>query len=77
MSAQTKMKGNWQQAKGRIKEAWGELTDDEIQQAEGNWDQIVGTIREKTGESIDEIEAKLNGILDSISEPEEPTEHGR
>ena len=41
---------------GAIKENWGKLTDDEIQQAEGNYDQLVGKIQERYG--IGKAEAK-------------------
>ena len=68
MATKMKMKGHWQEAKGEIKETWGELTDDELDQAEGNWDQLVGTIRQKTGQKVEDIEQKLDGIFDSMSE---------
>lgn len=76
MTTEMKMKGNWQEAKGRMKEAWGDLTDDEMDRAEGNWDQLVGTIRQKTGEGVEEIEAKLNDIFDSVSGGQEQTSSG-
>jgi uncharacterized protein YjbJ (UPF0337 family) len=57
------LEGKWEQAKGRIKEAWGDLTDDDVTRAEGNRDQLVGTIREKTGETVEAIESKLDDIF--------------
>lgn len=51
-------------AKGRIKEAWGALTDDDVDRANGRLDQLVATIKEKTGDKADEIEAKLKDLLD-------------
>jgi uncharacterized protein YjbJ (UPF0337 family) len=57
------LEGKWQNAKGRIKEAWGSLTDDDLMRAEGNRDQLVGTIRDKTGEKIEDIESRLDDIL--------------
>lgn len=68
MTTQTKLKGHWQEAKGRVKEAWGVLTDDDIERTKGDWDQLLGVIRQKSGEGIDSIEQKLNDILDSVSE---------
>lgn len=50
------VKGNWRQMTGSVKENWGKLTDDEIQQAEGNYDQLVGKIQERYG--IEKAEAK-------------------
>ena len=61
-STKMRLEGNWQQFKGQIKDEWGDLTDDELQQTEGKWDQLVGTIKEKTGETTDAIERKLADI---------------
>lgn len=58
-----KMDGKWDQTKGRIKEAWGALTDDDLDRSEGRWETLVGTIKEKTGEGIDAVEKKLKEIL--------------
>jgi uncharacterized protein YjbJ (UPF0337 family) len=55
--------GKWDQARGRVKEAWGALTDDDIDRTEGKKDRLVGVIKEKTGESVDTIERKLRDIF--------------
>ncbi len=62
MDESTKMKweGRWGQLKGKAKQTWGDLTDDQLDVAEGNYDELVGKIKEETGESQEEIEAKLN-----------------
>lgn len=54
--------------KGRLKEAWGDLTDDDVKQAEGQWDQMIATIREKTGESIETISSKVNELIDDAQD---------
>ncbi|MHC1762701.1 MAG: CsbD family protein [Verrucomicrobiia bacterium] len=51
-----RMKGNWKQFKGKLKEKWGLLTDDELDVAEGKRDQIIGKIQEKYGIARDEAE---------------------
>jgi uncharacterized protein YjbJ (UPF0337 family) len=56
--------GKWDQARGRVKEAWGALTDDDLDRTEGKKDRLVGVIKEKTGESVDTIERKLKDIFD-------------
>lgn len=52
--------------RGRIKAAWGDLTDDDVDKADGRWDQMVATIREKTGESLETITTKINDMIDSL-----------
>jgi uncharacterized protein YjbJ (UPF0337 family) len=58
--------GKWDQVRGRVKEAWGSLTDDDLDRTEGKRDRLVGTIKEKTGEAVDTIERKLSDIFDKV-----------
>jgi len=59
-----RFEGRWDQMRGRVKEAWGSLTDDDLDRSEGKWDQLVGTIKERTGEGVDQIEQRLKRMLD-------------
>lgn len=59
-----RFEGKWDQMRGRVKETWGDLTDDELDQTEGKWEQVVGKIKEKTGESMDAIQEKLRRMTD-------------
>jgi uncharacterized protein YjbJ (UPF0337 family) len=56
-----KIKGNWNQIQGKLKEMYGDVVDDESLFAEGKADQLIGKLQEKTGKSkealIKEIEA--------------------
>lgn len=63
-----KAQGQWDQVKGRVKEAWGVLTDDDLDRTEGKFDRLVGTIKEKTGESIDAVERKLRDLIDRMEQ---------
>jgi uncharacterized protein YjbJ (UPF0337 family) len=56
--------GTWQNVRGKARETWGDLTDDELDSARGNWDQFVGTVKEKTGETADAIQRKFNEWTD-------------
>jgi uncharacterized protein YjbJ (UPF0337 family) len=51
--------GQWTQFKGRLKEQWGELTDDELEAIAGNREQLVGKLQEKHGLTKDEAERQL------------------
>jgi uncharacterized protein YjbJ (UPF0337 family) len=51
--------GAWQRVKGKIRETWGDLTDDEMEQARGNFEQFTGTVKEKTGETAEDIQRKF------------------
>ena len=68
MATDLNLEGKWDQMRGRVKEAWGTLTDDDLDRSEGKVDRLVGTIKEKTGESIDTIEAKLKQLFDKVDD---------
>ena len=53
------MKGNWKQFKGKLKEAWGDLTDDELDKYEGKRDQLAGMLQKKYGESKENVDRRL------------------
>lgn len=55
-----KIEGNWKQMTGAVKAKWGDLTDDEIQEAEGNRDVLVGKIQERYGMAKDEAERQVD-----------------
>jgi uncharacterized protein YjbJ (UPF0337 family) len=60
------LEGKWKQLRGDIKERWGKLTDDEIDQIEGRFDKFVGKIQEKYGYSEPEAEAEIKRFLNEI-----------
>lgn len=53
------VKGNWNKIKGKAKEIYGSITDDELTEYEGKYDQLVGYLQEKTGKAKDEITSQL------------------
>lgn len=53
--------GNWKQFKGKAKEQWGKLTDDDMTVIEGKRDQLVGKIQERYGYAKDQAEKKEVG----------------
>ena len=65
-SKRLEVEGKWDQGRGRVKEAWGVLTDDQLDRTEGKRDRLVGLIKERTGETASEVERKLRDIFDKI-----------
>lgn len=57
-----KMKGNWNQLKGKVKQQYGELTDDDLTYVEGKEDELLGRIQEKTGKTKEEIQRYINDL---------------
>ncbi|RRB07223.1 CsbD family protein [Larkinella rosea] len=52
---ETTIKGGWNELKGKIKQAYGDLTDDDLTYAEGKEDEMWGKLQQKTGKTKDEI----------------------
>ena len=50
-----KLKGNWNQMKGKLKEEFAELTDNDLMYEEGKEDQLLGTLQEKTGKTKEQV----------------------
>jgi len=51
--------GKWQQMKGKLKQQWGKLTDDDLTILEGSRDQLAGKIQERYGIAKDEAERQV------------------
>lgn len=55
-------KGKWKIAKGKLKQQYGNLTDDDLTYTEGKSDELLGRLQEKTGEAKE----KLKKMIDEI-----------
>ena len=62
------LKGKWKQMRGKLQEKWGELSDDELDEAKGERSQVVGLLQEKYGYAKAEAEAKFNEFLADLEE---------
>jgi uncharacterized protein YjbJ (UPF0337 family) len=49
-------KGSWQQFKGEVKRKWGQLTDNDLLEAEGDYDKFLGVVRKRYGDKKAEVE---------------------
>ena len=54
------IQGKWKQLSGTIKQRWGKITDDELDQLGGHRDKLVGKIQERYGVQKDEAEKQVN-----------------
>jgi uncharacterized protein YjbJ (UPF0337 family) len=58
-----RIEGNWKQFKGKVKEQWGKLTDDEIDEIAGRRDQLEGKIQERYGIAKDQVRTDVDTWL--------------
>ena len=63
------MEGNWRQFKGKVKEQWGKLTDDDLTTIAGKKDQLIGKIQERYGKSREDAEREVNRFWDREHAP--------
>lgn len=56
------LKGNWNQLKGKAKQAYGDLTDDDLKYEEGKDDELLGKLQTKTGKTRDEVVKWLESL---------------
>lgn len=56
------IKGNWNELKGKAKQEYGELTDDDLAYEEGKEDELVGRIQNKLGKTREEVVDWINSL---------------
>jgi len=61
-------KGKWKEMRGQIKEWWGKLTDDDLDQAAGNAEQLVGLLQQKYGYTRQRAEEEFNRRVEDLKE---------
>jgi uncharacterized protein YjbJ (UPF0337 family) len=61
-SRELKMKGNWNEVKGKVKQHWANLTDDDLLYEEGKEDELYGRIQKKTGKTKAEIKEWIDKL---------------
>ena len=62
------LEGKWMQLKGNIKQQWGRLTDDELDQINGRYEELVGKIQERYGYSREEAANELDTFLNQYDD---------
>lgn len=64
------LKGQWLQLKGRIREQWGKLTDDDVDRIQGRVEQLVGTLQSRYGIARDEAQRQVDAwMVNSRTDP--------
>jgi uncharacterized protein YjbJ (UPF0337 family) len=55
--------GSWKQARGKVKEQWGKLTDDDLDVVAGNREQLEGKIQERYGIAKDQVRKDVDNWM--------------
>jgi len=59
------IKGDWNITKGKLKQKWAKLTDDDLQYVEGRQDELLGRIQKRTGETREAVEKVIKDSSDT------------
>jgi uncharacterized protein YjbJ (UPF0337 family) len=62
------IEGNWQQVKGKVREKWGKLTDDDLAVIKGKRDQLAGKLQERYGYAHEQVEREIADFERALSE---------
>lgn len=60
------IEGNWKQLKGRAREKWGELTDDDLDEIQGRRERLVGKLQERYGKTEAEASREADEFFDGL-----------
>lgn len=63
------VEGNWTQLKGKAKEKWGRLTDDDLDVMAGRRDQVIGRLQEHYGMAKEEAEKEADRWVEEMDKP--------
>lgn len=59
-----KIKGNWNELKGKLKQKYGDLTDDDLTYVEGKEEELLGRIQKRVGKKRDDIASEIRKWMD-------------
>jgi uncharacterized protein YjbJ (UPF0337 family) len=57
------IKGDWNITRGKLKQKWANLTDDDLQWADGRHEELLGRIQKRTGETRDAVEKAIRDAM--------------
>jgi len=57
-----KLKGSWNEVKGKLKQKYGQLTDDDLAFAEGKQDEVLGRLEQKLGKSKEGLRKEIESL---------------
>lgn len=58
----TEIKGNWNELKGKLKQKYADLTDDDLMYAEGKEDEMYGKLQQKLGKTKEELQKMFSDL---------------
>lgn len=60
------LQGKWKQIRGQVKQRWGKLTDNQLNQISGRYEELVGLVQEQYGYTVEQAKREVDGFLDRM-----------
>lgn len=70
------LEGKWRQLRGEVKQRWGKLTDDELDQIAGSSQKLIGLLQEHYGIARDEAARRVSALISSTDDSDAGAEEG-
>jgi len=61
-SLENKIKGNWKDLRGKLKEKYSQLTDDDLAYVEGQEEQLIGRLQKRLGQTQEEVKQLIDEL---------------
>lgn len=58
------IKGNWREIKGKLKQQWGSLTDDDLTKMQGTYEELAGALQKRYGYQKDKVDSEIEAFID-------------
>lgn len=59
--------GQWAQARGKVKQMWGKLTDNDLDRINGRFDELAGLVQERYGYTRDQAEREVTRFIEQMN----------
>jgi uncharacterized protein YjbJ (UPF0337 family) len=69
------VEGNWMQLKGKVREQWGKLTDDDMDVIAGKREQLLGRLKERYGKTSEAVAAEVKAFEDALPDSDSHSDH--
>jgi uncharacterized protein YjbJ (UPF0337 family) len=56
------LKGSWNEVKGKLKQKYGQLTDNDLEFAEGKDDELLGRLQQKLGKTKEDLRKEIESL---------------
>jgi uncharacterized protein YjbJ (UPF0337 family) len=66
------LSGSWRELRGKVKERWGKLTDDDVVKIEGHLDRLIGAVQKRYGYAREQAEREIDTFLEDMRSRVEP-----